>query len=83
MRARLVRAGRTNAVIVQGDGLKLFREYLPDACAAAVHVYFPDPWWKQRHRKRRVLTPDFLLSAQTGAGARRRLSLLDRRSGVL
>jgi tRNA (guanine-N7-)-methyltransferase len=26
---------------------------------AAVHVYFPDPWWKKRHHKRRVWTPDF------------------------
>jgi tRNA (guanine-N7-)-methyltransferase len=27
---------------------------------AAVHVYFPDPWWKMRHRKRRVLNEKFL-----------------------
>ena len=26
----------------------------------AVHVYFPDPWWKARHHKRRVLTEAFL-----------------------
>jgi tRNA (guanine-N7-)-methyltransferase len=26
---------------------------------AAVHVSFPDPWWKRRHRKRRLLTPAF------------------------
>ena len=58
--ARLVRAGRANAVMLQGDALRLFREVLPDACAAAVHVYFPDPWWKQRHRKRRVMKPEFL-----------------------
>ena len=25
----------------------------------AVHVYFPDPWWKKRHHKRRVFTPEF------------------------
>ena len=31
-----------------------------DDCLAAVHVYFPDPWWKKRHHKRRVLTPAFL-----------------------
>ena len=58
--ARLVRAGRANAVMLQGDALRLFREVLPEACAAAVHVYFPDPWWKQRHRKRRVMQPAFL-----------------------
>ena len=27
---------------------------------AAVHVYFPDPWWKKRHRKRRVMNEAFL-----------------------
>ncbi len=58
--ARLARAGRTNAVMLQGDALHLFHEILPDACAAAVHVYFPDPWWKKRHRKRRVMKPEFL-----------------------
>ena len=58
--ARLVRAGRGNAVMLQGDALQLFREVLPAACAVAVHVYFPDPWWKQRHRKRRVMKPEFL-----------------------
>ena len=58
--ARLARAGRANAVMLQGDALHLFHEILPDACAAAVHVYFPDPWWKKRHRKRRVMKPGFL-----------------------
>jgi tRNA (guanine-N7-)-methyltransferase len=27
---------------------------------AAVHVYFPDPWWKARHKKRRVMNESFL-----------------------
>lgn len=62
--ARLVRAGRNNAVVLQGDALRLFRELLPDACAVAVHVYFPDPWWKQRHRKRRVMKPEFLADVE-------------------
>ena len=36
---------------------------LPDACLAGLHVYFPDPWWKARHRKRRVLSAAFLQHA--------------------
>jgi tRNA (guanine-N7-)-methyltransferase len=58
--ARLAREGRPNGVVIQGDALQLFRDYLPDACAVAVHVYFPDPWWKQRHLRRRVMQEPFL-----------------------
>lgn len=58
--ARLRRRELQNAVVVSGDGLKLLHDLVPDASLAAVHVYFPDPWWKQRHRKRRVLSRGFL-----------------------
>ncbi|HVW39347.1 MAG TPA: tRNA (guanosine(46)-N7)-methyltransferase TrmB [Pirellulales bacterium] len=58
--AKLARQGRTNAVMVHGDGLRIFRELLPDSSLAAVHVYFPDPWWKARHKKRRVMNEAFL-----------------------
>ena len=61
--ARCVRADLTNAAVVSGDGLRLFHEFLPTAAAVAVHVYFPDPWWKKRHRKRRVLNEAFLRDA--------------------
>jgi tRNA (guanine-N7-)-methyltransferase len=52
-----------NARIVHGDATYLARSLLPDACLAAIHVYFPDPWWKARHRKRRVLSDAFLIHA--------------------
>lgn len=61
---RLAKNGRTNAHMLRGDGLKLFRELLPDECAVAVHVYFPDPWWKERHRRRRVIQPGFIADLQ-------------------
>jgi len=60
----LAKAGLGNALVVCGDALRVFRELLPDECLAAVHVYFPDPWWKKRHKKRRVMRETFLADVQ-------------------
>jgi tRNA (guanine-N7-)-methyltransferase len=62
--ARLAKASFPNAKVVHGDAMRLFGERLPDACLAAVHVYFPDPWWKKRHKKRRVMNERFLRDAE-------------------
>jgi tRNA (guanine-N7-)-methyltransferase len=62
--ARLARAGRTNAAVISGDALPLFEQWFPAASLAAVHVYFPDPWWKARHKKRRVLNEPFLKNVE-------------------
>jgi tRNA (guanine-N7-)-methyltransferase len=58
--ARLAKRGLGNARVVSGDALRLFAHWMADAALAAVHVYFPDPWWKARHKKRRVMKPEFL-----------------------
>ncbi|QDV13730.1 tRNA (guanine-N(7)-)-methyltransferase [Rosistilla oblonga] len=60
---KLKNAGRTNAIMASGDALPIFEKQIPDASLAAVHVYFPDPWWKKKHKKRRVLNEPFLRSA--------------------
>ena len=57
---RLAQRDVANARIVCGDAQQFFREWLPDAAVAAVHVYFPDPWWKKRHHKRRIMNGAFL-----------------------
>jgi tRNA (guanine-N7-)-methyltransferase len=41
--------------MLHGDACRLVSQLLPDNSLAAVHVYFPDPWWKARHKKRRVM----------------------------
>lgn len=58
--ARLARRGLTNAKIVHADALRVFRDLLPESSLRAVHVYFPDPWWKARHKKRRIMNEAFL-----------------------
>lgn len=58
--ARVAKRGLPNARVVFGDALWVFREVFSDQSLAAVHVYFPDPWWKKRHRKRRVMVEPFL-----------------------
>ena len=62
--AGLCKAGLTNAVVLSGDALRLFAELVPERSLAAVHVYFPDPWWKKRHKKRRVMRDSFLRDVQ-------------------
>jgi tRNA (guanine-N7-)-methyltransferase len=61
--ARLARRRLENAVVVHGDAQRVVRDVLPDGSVTAVHVYFPDPWWKKRHHKRRVMNPVFLQHA--------------------
>ncbi len=58
--ARLARRELTNAVMVHGDAQPIFADLLPDESLTAVHVYFPDPWWKKRHEKRRLLNERFV-----------------------
>ena len=58
--SRLERAGLRNARIIKADAGKLFRSGIPPGSVSGIHIFFPDPWWKKRHHKRRVMTPAFV-----------------------
>ncbi|MDO5579709.1 MAG: tRNA (guanosine(46)-N7)-methyltransferase TrmB [Planctomycetia bacterium] len=58
--AKLCKAGLKNAISVNADAAKVLGELVPRDSLEAVHVYFPDPWWKKSHRKRRILRVEVL-----------------------
>jgi tRNA (guanine-N7-)-methyltransferase len=62
---RLATRELTNVRVACADGRALLRERVAPQSVEAIHIYFPDPWWKARHRKRRVFTPEFAHTAGT------------------
>lgn len=52
--------GLTNAKIYHGDAVELLIQNVPDSSLAQVHIWFPDPWHKARHNKRRLIQPEFV-----------------------
>lgn len=59
---RVVKAGRANVRVWPGDAGALMAGRVPPASLREVHVYFPDPWWKKRHKKRRVFNETLVAS---------------------
>lgn len=57
---RRKRLGLVNAVALCGDAREVLPRITPDASLARVFVHFPDPWWKKRHARRRVVDDGFL-----------------------
>src|SRR5260221_2965264 len=70
---RLERAPLANARVVCVDAALVVTRFVRAASVRAYHVYFPDPWWKRRHHKRR------LVSGELAAGFFR---TLEPRSGL-
>ncbi|GAA2267314.1 tRNA (guanosine(46)-N7)-methyltransferase TrmB [Streptomyces amakusaensis] len=57
------RNGLSNIRVANGDAIILLREMLAPAALDGMRVYFPDPWPKKRHHKRRLIQPEFLTLA--------------------
>lgn len=51
----VVRGGITNIRMVKGDGVEVLQRMFAPGSLAGVRVYFPDPWPKARHHKRRII----------------------------
>src|ERR1019366_9188491 len=60
MAVRAGRSGLTNLKVARMDARTLVNLLLPDASVDAFHIYFPDPWPKERHIKNRMVTPFFV-----------------------
>jgi tRNA (guanine-N7-)-methyltransferase len=57
---RLRRAGCTNARTIRAEAGFFLNEFVPPGSIDVLHVYFPDPWPKARHHKRRLIQPKFV-----------------------
>lgn len=55
---RVGELGLTNLALLRGDAVELLRTRVPEGSLAAVRIFFPDPWPKRRHRKRRLVQPE-------------------------
>ncbi|CAB4884820.1 unannotated protein [freshwater metagenome] len=52
--------GLKNLRVIQGDAHLIMHDMIPDASLDAIHLFFPDPWPKKRHNKRRIVNENFL-----------------------
>lgn len=69
---RVEEEGLTNLRVVQHDAVEVMRDMIPEGSLCAIHVFFPDPWPKKRHHKRRLVQPAFaaLAASRLAPGAR-------------
>jgi tRNA (guanine-N7-)-methyltransferase len=61
---RVAKRALANVRVLPGDALLFMAKYVPTSSLRAVHVYFPDPWWKSRHKKRRVFAEPLVLDLE-------------------
>ena len=70
------KAGVQNLRVIVHDAVDVLREQVPAGALQRINVYFPDPWPKKRHHKRRLLQPLFLelLAARLAPGGTLRIA---------
>lgn len=67
---RIGEAGLTNLRIVQHDAVEVLQQMIEPASLSGAHIWFPDPWHKKRHHKRRLIRPPLaaLLASRLAPG---------------
>jgi tRNA (guanine-N7-)-methyltransferase len=60
---RIVDQGLTNLALLRGDAVELLRRVVPAESLDGIRIFFPDPWPKRKHRKRRLVQPAFVALA--------------------
>ena len=68
---RIGEQGLTNMRLVRHDAVEVLEHMIPPASLAGVHIFFPDPWHKKKHNKRRLIQPPLVakLAARLKPGA--------------
>ncbi|MBL8376705.1 MAG: tRNA (guanosine(46)-N7)-methyltransferase TrmB [Burkholderiales bacterium] len=68
---RVIDEGLANVRVIRHDAVEVFERMLMPDSLAGVHLFFPDPWPKARHHKRRIVQPDFvhLVASRLAPGA--------------
>ncbi len=72
----LAKAGVANVKLYNHDAVEVLAHDIAPSSLAEVRIYFPDPWHKKRHNKRRLIQPDFLalLASRVASGGRLHLA---------
>ena len=52
--------GLTNVRVYCHDAIEILEQKIPDHSLAGLHLFFPDPWHKKKHHKRRIVRPSFV-----------------------
>ncbi|WP_233144641.1 tRNA (guanosine(46)-N7)-methyltransferase TrmB [Methyloprofundus sedimenti] len=58
--AQLERKGITNVRVFYYDAIEVLEKCIPGQSLSGIHLFFPDPWHKRKHHKRRIVRPDFV-----------------------
>jgi tRNA (guanine-N7-)-methyltransferase len=56
---RIATDALANVRIIRHDAVEVLERMIPDGALAAIHLFFPDPWPKKRHHKRRLVQAEF------------------------